>query len=204
MRAHPGIASTWRKRSGQVGGGVLTMQTVHFLDILMWAIGQPVRSVRASVANRAHGDEDVEDVGAFIAEFEGGALVTVTSTNASPMEDLTRMEPHGTEGYAVLEGYDVQQWKVRPDYEKPADVALPGTAISAADRARLFFGTGRVQQVVEFIRDVRAGRAPAVPASACRDTVAVLHAVYESARRGVAVSLAEIREVDASAEKGSR
>lgn len=188
VRTNPGIPSTWRKRSDRVGGGVLTMQTVHFLDILMWSIGEPVRSVRSVIANLAHPDEQVEDVGAIIVEFESGAIVTVAATNASPMEDLTRMELYGTDGYAVIENYEIQQWKTTTDYVEP-DLGLPQIDLAPDLASELFFGPGHVMQVAEFITSVRHGEEPIVPAQAGLDTVAVLEAAYESARTGMSVAL---------------
>lgn len=192
VRANPGIPSTWRKRADRVGGGVLTMQTVHFLDILMWALGEPVQRVRCATANRNHPDEQVEDVGAVIVEFESGALVTVAATNASPMDDLTRLELHGTDGYAVLEGYEIQQWKAAAAYQEPP-LGLPEIELDPALAAQLFFGPGHVLQVTEFIQDMRNGKPPAVPAQVGLDTVAVLEAAYESSRTGATVVIDSAR-----------
>jgi predicted dehydrogenase len=97
---------------------------------------------------------------------------------------------HGTGGYAVLEGYEIQQWKAASDYvESP--LGLPEIELDPALASQLFFGPGHVLQVTEFIQDVRNGKPPAVPAQVGLDTVAVLEAAYESARTGATVAIAD-------------
>lgn len=187
LRADPEHASPWRDRWDAVGGGVLMMQAIHFLDILLWALG-PVESTMARIATLAR-PEEVEDTGAAVLRFRNGAIGAVVATNASSAARLTRVEVHGTTGSAVVENDRIVLWDPAASYaEQPLPDDEP--ALSPDERRRLLFGSGHVKQIVDFVQRVRAGQPPAVTAEDGRDATAVMEAIYESACSGRSVPVA--------------
>jgi UDP-N-acetyl-2-amino-2-deoxyglucuronate dehydrogenase len=186
IRANPELASSWREQWATVGGGVLMMQAIHFLDILLWCLG-PVESVTANIATLAR-QEEVEDTGAAVLQFQSGAIGGIASTNASNTDRLTRIEVHGTTGAAVVENDRFVLWQPASDYVEML-MENDDPNLTDEDRRRLLFGTGHVKQIVDFVTRVRNGLAPAVTAEDGRVTTAVMQAIYESSRRGETVSV---------------
>lgn len=60
----------WRGTWAKEGGGVLTIQAIHHLDLMQYMMGMPER-VTASMANIAHFNSECEDVVTGIFEYPG-------------------------------------------------------------------------------------------------------------------------------------
>jgi UDP-N-acetyl-2-amino-2-deoxyglucuronate dehydrogenase len=170
----------WRERAATVGGGVITMQAIHFLDVLLWCVGR-VRSVSASVGALVL-ERDIEDTGAAVLRFENGAIGALVTTEAAPTDRITRVEVHGTRGGAVWENHRWLRWEAADYVEPAAEDDEP--RLSDADRARLLFGTNHVRQVFDFVSRQRRGLPPSVTGEDGRHATAVVQAMYESSRTG--------------------
>jgi UDP-N-acetyl-2-amino-2-deoxyglucuronate dehydrogenase len=171
----------WRERGDTVGGGVMMMQTIHFLDILLWCLG-PVESVAARVDALVL-TRDIEDSGAAVLRFKSGAIGAVVSTEAAGPERISRIEVHGVSGAAVWESSRWVRWEPAIGYVE-APLADDEPKLSEAERARLLFGTGHIKQIADFVVRVRQGLPPSVTAEDGRHATAVVQAMYESSRTG--------------------
>ena len=172
-------SSPWRGRRGLAAGGILATQAIHFLDLLLWFAG-PVAAVKAWTETLVRTELDYEDTVAVALKLASGALATLVTTNGTPiMDDLsgTRIELHGSEGYFVLEGDELRDHAVRDGYDLP-DTDLP----SPPAEADALFGLGHIYEIAEFVRSIREGTAPPVPAVDGAHLMAVLSAAYSSAR----------------------
>jgi predicted dehydrogenase len=179
LTGDPAGLSPWRGRRGLAAGGILTTQAIHFLDLLLWFAG-PVRGVNAWTATLARHEQEYEDTAALALRLRSGALATLATTNGAPIEDDftgTRVEIHGSEGFAMLEGDRLRRVSTRPGYELPT-VELPPVAEGAHD---VVFGIGHAHEVIDFVRAIRRGDPPRVPAVDGRHLTAVLSAAYASA-----------------------
>lgn len=92
----------WRASWRGEGGGVLTNQCPHRLDLLQWWFGSP-SSVRATAAFGRYHDIEVEDEVTAQLEWENGCTgVFVTSTGEAP--GVNRLEIAAERGLVVVEG----------------------------------------------------------------------------------------------------
>jgi UDP-N-acetyl-2-amino-2-deoxyglucuronate dehydrogenase len=148
--------SRWRGTWALDGGGALMNQGIHTVDLLLWMLGTVVR-VSGRVATRVHAIE-VEDTASALLEFENGAFATVEATTAAFPGFPRRLEISGTKGTLVHE-----------DAPRPAAVA------DATPHRRVF---------EDFIAAIRRGSTPACDARDGRRSVAVVEAIYRSARSG--------------------
>ena len=148
--------SRWRGTRALDGGGALMNQGIHTVDLLLWLFG-PVAAVSGRTANRLHQIE-VEDTAVATLEFESGALGTIQATTAAAPGYPRRLEVTGTEGTIVHE-----------DPPRPAAVA------DATPHRRV---------LEDFIRAIRTGTEPACDAREGRRSVALIDAIYRSARSG--------------------
>jgi len=91
----------WRGTWGGEGGGVLTNQCPHQLDLFQWLGGMP-KSVRGYARVGVNRDIAVENDVTFYTEYENGASgVFVTSTHDYP--GTNRLEIDGDGGQIVIE-----------------------------------------------------------------------------------------------------
>jgi len=148
--------SRWRGTWALDGGGALMNQGIHTLDLLVWLLG-PITRVTGRTATRLHKIE-VEDTAAGLLEFASGALGTIEATTAAFPGFPRRLEITGTKGSLV--------------YEDPPRPAVVGDA------------TPHRRVLEDFIRAVRNGSHPACDAREGRRSVAVIDAIYRSARSG--------------------
>lgn len=196
----------WRGTWAMDGGGCLMNQGVHTIDLMLWLCG-PVREVFARTATAAHERIEVEDVACATLVFANGALGTLFGSTAAYPGFPARLALHGTGGSAVIEGDELQTLalKGRETVTGPAasahalQVATGGTrnavkhaaADAAAAQAPAWkWGDAHREQFADFVAAVRENRAPLVDGEAGRAAVALIHAVYESARTGAPVRLA--------------
>lgn len=170
----------WHGHWQSEGGGTLTTQAVHNMDLLCWFLGQPI-SVTAHTAVLTHHME-VEDTAAATIEFANGALAAFMSTNSSYLPWNQRMEICGTLGNVVLEDNRIVRWtfseKLGPDDDncnEDADMPMPGSAAYGPSHPRL---------IVDFIESIHEGRVFQVNGREALKVSLLLWATYRSAQSG--------------------
>lgn len=149
-------ASKWRGTAALDGGGVLINQGIHTLDLMLHLFGS-ARRVSGRTATRLHAI-DVEDTAAALIEFDSGAFGLFEGTTAASPGFPRRIEIAGSRARAVHE-----------DPPRPAAVA------DATPHQRVF---------EDFIAAVQTGRAPMCDGREGRRSVALIEAIYRSARSG--------------------
>jgi UDP-N-acetyl-2-amino-2-deoxyglucuronate dehydrogenase len=191
-------SAAWRG-TWAMDGGSLMNQGVHYVDLLRWCMG-PVTEVTAVCATQAHKVE-VEDTALAIVRFASGALGTIVSSTAVYPGFSQRLEITGTEGTVVVEDGRIVLRALRsgpagpgePDGPaepgEPGGPAEPGTAPAAAAAARPagIDPASHAAQIADLLRAIDQGREPSVTAASARETLAIVCAVYESARDGQTV-----------------
>ena len=85
-------------------GGVLSNQTIHHLDELLYLFGMP-EAVRCDAWTQTH-DIEMEDLGLALWKYADGTIVNICATTSYPQASwYYQMELHGTEGaYIHREG----------------------------------------------------------------------------------------------------
>ena len=179
-------SAAWRG-TWAMDGGSLMNQGVHYVDLLRWCMG-PVAEVTAVCATQAHKVE-VEDTALAIVRFASGALGTIVSSTAVYPGFSQRLEITGTEGTVVVEDGRIVLRALRsgpPGPGEPGGPAEPAAA-PAADAAARPAGIdpdSHAAQIADLLRAIDQGREPSVTAASARETLAIVCAVYESARDG--------------------
>ena len=173
-------ASRWRGTWALDGGGALMNQGIHTVDLLHWLFG-PVAQVAARTATRLHSIE-VEDTAAAVIEFASGALGVIEATTSSYPGYARRLDVSGSEGTLVLEGdrlvgIDLAEpgASTRPPPTRAPENASSPTVSDSVPHQRMF---------EDFLGALETGRAPACDAREARHSVAIMEAIYRSARSG--------------------
>jgi UDP-N-acetyl-2-amino-2-deoxyglucuronate dehydrogenase len=175
----------WRGTWKLDGGGALMNQGIHVLDLLVWMLGEPVE-VSAYAATLAHERIEVEDTVAGTILFASGAIGTITATTAASPGRTVRLTVNGDAGSAIVDAD-------RLEYLHTSDRETGAAANQSSLIAELQHPTdpGHAAQYEDFVAAVQDGRPPAVTTTDGRRALAVIVAIYESARKGgaaVAVS----------------
>jgi predicted dehydrogenase len=178
-----GWRGTWRLD----GGGAIMNQSVHAIDLLQWIVG-PVKTVSAFASSRIHPKIEVEDTLSATLQFESGAFGTVMGTTAMFPGMPARIEVGGENGTAVSE-QGLKFFKFRDD--RPTDAELLDRL--AVQKSK---GTGGGSSNTDVALDLHArnilhilqcwdeGRDADTCGAEARKAVAIILAMYDSARQG--------------------
>lgn len=175
-------ADTWRGTM-KLDGGTLFTQFSHFIDLLLWLIGD-VKEVECVMANYAHQDViEFEDTGVILLQFSNGALgsinYTVNSHGRNMEGSLTIFGEKGTvkiggQYLNVLEYQDIRDYVIG---ELPAG--------NAANAYGTYEGSmSNHDKVYDNLLEVLQKKAT-MTASAVDglNTVALIEKIYHTARR---------------------
>jgi len=167
-------------------GGALMNQSIHHLDALQWFMG-PVASVYAYTATLAHTMES-EDVGVAVVRFRSGALATVEGSTLTWPQNLEgSVALFGERGSVKIGGTALSRitlWKVDGELEREAEILT-----SQRVDPPTVYGYSHREVIHDFARALLDGREPSTPGPEARKSLALVLAIYESARRGREVQL---------------
>lgn len=181
--------SDWRGRWATEGGGALINQAIHTVDLLLWLMGD-ADEVWAYAGTYAH-EIEVEDLAVAALKFRSGALGVIQASTAAYPGFPTRLEIHGTEGTAVIEGGGLKSLTVRGEGAEIAE-GLKGWESWARPEAVPI--ENHVRLIRDFAIAVREGGRPKVDGLEGRRSLELIRAIYASARlhQPVKMPLAEV------------
>ncbi len=177
--------SRWRGTKALDGGGALMNQAIHTLDLMLWLVGDVTR-VLARTGKLLH-EIEVEDSGAAILEFAGGALGVFSFTTAAFPGYPRRLAISGEEGTAAIEHDCLSTLDLRDGTHQGR--AEAGDADNRA--ASPVVGDASAHQAVmeDFLAAIRDGRPPCCDGRDARRSVALVEAIYQSSRSSQPVSV---------------
>ncbi len=182
----------WRGTWDLDGGGALMNQAIHNVDLLQWLMGD-VEAVSAMTATLAHERIEVEDTAVAAIRFKNGALGVIEAATSAYPGVLKRTEIHGSRGSARVEQDDITLWdfdlKVPSDNDIYAKMSAGSGAKAGASDPRGITHAGHRDQLADFLAAIDEGRPASVDGREGRKSVAIIRAIYESAREGREVRL---------------
>jgi UDP-N-acetyl-2-amino-2-deoxyglucuronate dehydrogenase len=183
----------WRGTWELDGGGCLMNQGVHYVDLLQWLVGSPVKTIRAYAGLLAHKRIAVEDTAVAILKFENGALGVIHGSTASYPGPHGTVEICGDGGNATYEG-KIVRWefaKARPSDKKilathgmPAKLRGKKSGTGSDPSALGDFHVMFAAAFKDFTDALRTGKPIMLDADEHRKAVDIILGIYESARLG--------------------
>ncbi|HEX5418346.1 MAG TPA: Gfo/Idh/MocA family oxidoreductase [Chloroflexota bacterium] len=175
--AHEGNAGrAWRSDVAQNGGGIFMDNGIHAADRLRWFLESEPTWVAARVGH-GRGVLAGEEHGTALLGFANGVTATLQESIGVPRSaGCCYLDFVGTEG--VLR---VDTWKgvkLRRPGEPEQDLAIPADLLPGFDA-----------ELAEFLTAIRENRPPAVTGEDAMASLALIQAIYESARTGRSVAL---------------
>jgi UDP-N-acetyl-2-amino-2-deoxyglucuronate dehydrogenase len=172
--------SKWRGSWALDGGGALMNQAIHTVDVLQWLFG-PVTRVAGRTGTLLHSIK-TEDTAGAVLEFESGALGIIEATTSSYPGYARKVEVSGSEGTLILDGDKLVATDLRgaapskaAAAEPPPENAASATVSDSVPHQRIF---------EDFIRAIRTNTAPVCDGREARPSVAIIEAIYRSAKSG--------------------
>lgn len=199
-------SGAWRGTWELDGGGALMNQSIHTIDLLQWLMG-PVVEVSAYTGLLAHERIEVEDTAVAVVRFANGGLGVIEGTTAAYPGLTARLELHGDRGSAIIDndelvyfhsaasgGAETAYGAAGSGNQAAAMLAryaaTPAGAAAGADPSQL--SMAHREQLRDFIAAIRDDREPLVTIEEGHKPVAIILAIYESARLGRPVEVQQM------------
>jgi UDP-N-acetyl-2-amino-2-deoxyglucuronate dehydrogenase len=171
------------------GGGALINQSIHYIDLLLWMMGNPVQ-VFGFAENLGHQSIEVEDCASAVVKFENGAQGVIQGTTCTYEGHPQHIEIHGTKGNVVIAGDQLQLWEVAGEETEynPGEGSTGGSA-----DPKMGMGGEAVQahaeQIGDLLQAIAEGRQPELNGQEARRAVELILAIYKASETRQLVNL---------------
>ncbi|MCD6361658.1 MAG: Gfo/Idh/MocA family oxidoreductase [Armatimonadetes bacterium] len=180
-----GWQGTWKMD----GGGALMNQSIHYIDLLLWFMGDVSRVM--GYADHLFHDIETEDCGTAALKFVSGAQGVIQGTTCTYKGHPARIEIHGTKGNVLVVADEISIWEVEGEeeiHDPNAGLAVTGASDPKGGMQEIAV-VSHMEQIGDLIAAVEEGRDPVLDGREARRAVEVILAVYESSRTAQAVEL---------------
>lgn len=181
----------WRGTWALDGGGALSNQGSHAVDLLQWLVGLPAE-VSAFAATRAHQRIEAEDTLVASLRYGDGALGVIECATSCFPGTARRIELCGDAGAITLEDDRITRWEF-------AHAAPEDEAIRAGEQSSVLPGgssspgaigqRGHRLQIEDLVSAIREGREPTIPGRDGRNAVRLIRAIYAAVQSGGTVTV---------------
>lgn len=174
----------WRGTWGVDGGGALMNQGIHYIDLLLWLVGDVAEITGAHYT--LDRKIEVEDTAHALIKYGNGAIGTITATTCAYPGFPSRLEIHGDKGSVCLEDDKIASWNIIGE-----ETTVEGTESDEKGHSdpKAISTRGHILQIQDFVEAILEEREPAVNAIECRRSVAAIEAIYQSSKSGKPVTL---------------
>lgn len=163
--------TNWRAHLAEAGGGVVMMNSVHQLDTLRYITGLDYRSAMAAISTFT-APADVEDVASATLRLGNGAIVSLVAGAHTPgARDEETIEIDGTLGRLNL-----------PDPFGTAPIRLYRKKTGSWEDLPIPRPDSHRLMLESFVESVEAGSTVPAGAGDAAAALAIVNAIYESAR----------------------
>lgn len=178
--------AVWRGKWASDGGALMN-QCIHGIDLLRWMFGDEVDEVYGVTRRQFHSYLEAEDVGMAVVKFKNGAVATIEgTTNVYPKNLEETLYLFGENGTVKLGGTstnNIDVWNFAD--ETAEDTGRKGLQEATSN----VYGNGHASLYADVIEAIEQDRKPYVDASAGRNALEMVLAVYKSQKEGCPVRL---------------
>lgn len=168
--------SGWRGKKSCAGGGIIINQAIHFIDLLCFLFGKPVK-VLAKIQITRKGI-NVEDSACAILDFGKNGLATVTGTTATYPDEYGEIEIHGTKGSVIIDQINTGGRIKTQAFLKPKKLTVRSSKIKLANNKK---------SLEQFLQQIRSKTKN--PENEIINTMKTVDALYKSAEIGKEVKV---------------
>lgn len=172
--------ATWRG-TWEKDGGALMNQCIHNIDLLKWMMGNCITEVIAMTDNLNHPYMETEDFGIAMIRFENGAYGIIEGTTCIYPKNLEEtLSIFGEKGTVKIGGTSlnhIEHW----NFEDKID-SLETIQELYKEEPQNIYGHGHSYVYQDMLEAIINNREPLITAEDGRDAMALVLAIYKSAR----------------------
>lgn len=180
------IQAPWRGTWAQDGGALMN-QCIHGIDLLRWMMGDEVEEVYGVTRQHFHHYLEVEDVGMAVLKFKNGAIGTIEgTTNVYPKnleETLYVFGENGTVKVGGTSTNNIDVWNFKDENQEDVENK------DLIEVTSNVYGNGHSRLFADMIDAIQNDRSPYVDATAGRNALEIVLAIYKSQKTGMPVKL---------------
>jgi UDP-N-acetyl-2-amino-2-deoxyglucuronate dehydrogenase len=179
----------WRSRWSEAGGGALTNQAIHIIDLLQWFMG-PVDYLWGQYDTMIH-DIEVEDIAIAALRFKNKALGVIQGGTSFYSALPAKLEIHGSNGtivYHPYSKYKTKRWIFKGDARVPEE--RKGEEQGPSARPEIVELANHVKMLRDFAEAILEDRPPYVPFEEGRKTLEIIQGIYNSQQTSSVVKFA--------------
>ncbi len=140
--------SDWKGTWDKEGGGVLIDQAIHSVDLVHWIIGEKVKSISCTMANRNHSYLDVEDSAEGLITYESGARYGFYCMNNYACDEPIELRFFCEKGMVTMSYNDAYiRYK-----DGKREEAHQSDEVELYKGAKAYWGVQHIQQIRQFYR----------------------------------------------------
>lgn len=174
----------WRN----VCGGAMLNQGVHGIDLILWMLGEPVKTVFGYAETLAR-RTGVEDTAAAVLTMESGALCVVKNTTLAYPEFPTGFCIHGEKGTVAFDDMGVRTWQfLDPAAAPPHPAETPEFSQLAPISLKPYYGNMHAYLLQDLVDAVKEDREPLIPPQEAITAVRAICDISRSAALGAPVA----------------
>ena len=168
-------------------GGCLFNQCIHGIDLLRWMMGDEVVEVYGVTKQQFHHYIECEDIGMAVVKFKNGAIGTIEGTVNVYKENLEEtLYLFGEKGTCKIGGKSTNNI----DFWNFADIDINDDKNRNLQEATSnVYGNGHTLLYADMIDAIKNNRKPYVDATAGKNAVEMILAIYKSSFTGEPVKL---------------
>jgi len=189
----------WQGTQALDGGGAVINQSIHGIDAMQWLAGatmpklpheqNPVAEVFAFTGKRGHDPEliEVEDTAVAVCRFQNGALGQMLCCTSMYPGALKKIQIAGRDGMATVEEETLVHFEFRDKQagdEQARDRFAATEGHGGASDPLAINYANETKQFRALLDAMEAGDPPPIDGVEARKAVAIVEAIYESARTG--------------------
>ncbi len=195
----------WQGTQALDGGGAMMNQSIHGVDAIQWIAGAAleesereagsVEEVFAFTSKRGHDPDliEVEDTAVAVLRFRNGALGQILGATSMFPGSLKRIQVAGRNGTAEVLEDQLTAWSFRDPTAEDESIlrkfsAESGSEGGAGDPMAINYSL-HMRNIAAFISSLEKDEAFFLSGPESRKAVAIVEAIYKSARTASPVSL---------------
>lgn len=173
-------SSYWKGTKELDGGGALINQSIHYIDLLLAAMGD-VTEVYGSSRTLRH-DIEVEDLAVATLKFKNGALGLIEGSTLTYPGLYASLEIYGEKGTVVIKDDQIDVWKI--DGEEPPLSSSVQEHKTGSNRPDNIECVNHRKLFADVIEAIQQQREPLVSGREGRRSLQVIRAIYEASATG--------------------
>ena len=165
----------WRGTWAMDGGGALMNQSIHYIDLMQYIMGD-VDEVMGYTGMLAHERMETEDVAVASLRFRNGALGLIEGTTSAYPGFSTRLDVHGQRGSVILENDAIAFWQFE-------------NGLACDDALKTKGPQPHRYQLQDIVDAILENRAPLVTGEDALQSLKIVLAIYQSAQTSQPVKI---------------